>query len=69
MEMQSVSSSNIASVGYDEEKKILHVTFNQGRTWEYTSVPKEVFDAFLSASSKGQYFHKHIRSAYSYMEV
>lgn len=62
MIMQSVSSSDIASIGYN--KGTLHILFNSGGLYEYTSVPEAVYNALMSASSKGSYFHANIKGRY-----
>ena len=61
MEMQPVSSSNLAAVGYDEESSTLRVEFLNGTSYEYYNVPKEVFEDLLNAGSKGQYFNSNIK--------
>lgn len=35
MEREPVVSSNIASIGYDENNNILEVEFNNGNVYEY----------------------------------
>lgn len=69
MEMQAVSSSNIAAIGYDEEKKVLRIEFNSGRVYDYAEVPKRVYDGLLRADSVGRYFHVHVKDQYSYSEA
>lgn len=58
MEMHSVSSSNIAAVGYDEDTQTLQVEFNDGAVYQYFDVPKHVFDELLSSGSVGSYLHQ-----------
>ena len=69
MKMQSVSSSTIASVGYDEENKTLRIEFHSGRSYEYYKVPKFVYEGLLNADSVGTYFHRNIKDAYDFSEV
>lgn len=66
MERVSVSSSNIASVGYDAEQKTLEVEFNSGSVYQYFEVPKEVYEGMLAAGSVGKYFNQHVKDVYSY---
>jgi hypothetical protein len=60
MKLEEVESSNIKSIGYDPEKKIMHVVFNSGKTYEYTSDDME-FSDFQKSPSKGKFFNEHIR--------
>lgn len=70
MEMQPVSSSNLAAVGYDEESSTLRVEFLNGTSYEYYNVPKEVFEDLLNAGSKGQYFNANIKKGgYPYSKL
>lgn len=69
MKRESVESSNIASIGYDAGGRILEVEFHDGGVYDYFDVPPEVFTDFMAASSKGQYFHRHIKDVYQYERV
>lgn len=60
-----VSSSMIASVGYDPETSVLEVTFSNGRTYEYEGVPSHVFDGMIHASSVGRFFIDNVRDIYN----
>lgn len=64
MKRTSVSSSNVASVGYDEETKTLEVEFHNGAVYQYHSVPKSEYQGLLHAASVGKYLHSHIRGVY-----
>lgn len=65
MGRQAVSSSNLASVGYDPSSETLEVEFvNTGKVYEYYNVPPFEFDRLLEASSIGQYFNANIRNSY-----
>ena len=62
-----VKSSNLKSVGYDEAEKILEVEFlNKGAIYQYSRVPKAVYEALINASSIGGYFNRNIRDAQQY---
>lgn len=70
MKRQSVSSSNLASVGYDAENEILEIEFNHGGVYQYYDVPESVYRGLMSASSHGQYFDRNIKKAgYRYHQV
>ncbi|MGB5990033.1 MAG: KTSC domain-containing protein [Marinifilaceae bacterium] len=69
MEMISVNSRNLSSIGYDDETEILNIQFNNGRTYQYFNVPLYEFNNLLNASSKGQYANQNIYKSYSSSEI
>ncbi|WP_457174099.1 KTSC domain-containing protein [Pantoea agglomerans] len=69
MNRQPVSSSNLHSVGYDASVSILEIAFHNGGIYQYTGVPASIHQGLLSAPSKGQYFHLHIKNVYPYRKV
>ena len=62
--MDSVKSSFIDSVGYDELGKRLIVRFNSESIYEYQNVSREVYIAFMEAESKGRFYAKYIRGKF-----
>lgn len=62
MKRQSVNSSNIAAIGYDEKNKVLEIEFNTGSIYHYLNLPKKLADDLLKASSIGRFFNKEIRN-------
>ncbi len=64
MDMVAVDSSMITAVGYDSETQELDVEFTSGRTYRYTNVPREVYEALLAADSKGQYMRACVIDCY-----
>jgi len=66
----SVSSSNLASVGYDSIAQTLEVEFNHGGIYQYSGVPSSVYSGLMAASSHGQYFDRYVKKAgYSYKKI
>ena len=63
--MPHVSSSAITSIEHNEFTRELHVTFTGGRTYIYYDVPRDVYERFISASPKGQFFNAYIKDQYS----
>ena len=59
--MMTVKSSNIDSIGYDEKKFQLLVTFKDGKTFGYKYISSDEFFAFLSAGSVGKHFNQFIK--------
>ena len=70
MEYQSVTSSNVAAVAYDDASSTLGVRFLNGTEYHYTGVPRDVYEGLLSASSVGTYLNQQIKkSGYGYTRV
>jgi len=69
MERAPVTSSNIASIGYEEACEILEIEFRSGSVYRYYNVPKAIFDTLMTAGSKGKFFHMYIKPAYPYEKV
>ena len=61
-EMQPVRSSNVAEVGWDEEKQELLIQFKDGSTYAYPNSDKAAYQDLLTASSPGQYINRWLRS-------
>ncbi len=68
MNMIPVNSSNLVAVGYDKSTQTLRVKFNSG-TYDYYNVPELIFNGLLSAPSKGQYHHEHIKNSYRFNKI
>jgi len=60
---KSVSSSNLASVGYDVQSQTLEIEFNNGGIYQYLAVPASVHYGLMNASSHGEYFDLHVKKA------
>lgn len=63
MKRQNVSSSNLASVGYDPQSQTLEIEFNNGGVYQYYSVPPSINSGLMNASSHGSYFDRNIKKA------
>jgi len=61
-----VSSSMLASIGYDEENQMLEVEFKNGAVYQYFEFPKEEYENFLelkdNEESLGSFFNKNIKA-------
>jgi hypothetical protein len=62
-------STAIRFISYDEESQRLSVIFVTGRLYLYERVPKEVYEEFLSAPSRGSFFNSEIRDRYEYRAI
>lgn len=69
MRRQPVSSSNIASIGYDPSAQVLEVEFNDGAVYQYMNVPQVVHDGIMAAASHGSYLNAHIKGQYPYQRL
>jgi len=70
MERTNVDSSNLKSVGYDEENEILEIEFLHGGIYQYYDVPKSVYDGLMNADSHGKYFDQYVKKAgYRYRKI
>ena len=69
MDRAPVSSSNIHSVGYDSSSMTLEIEFRSGGVYQYFEVPESVYEELLHASSKGSYFHQHVKDRYHFQRV
>lgn len=69
MRIATVESTTLATVGYDETRKLLQLEFRSGAVYLYSGVPAAVYQALLDAPSKGRYFNGAIRGRYPYRQV
>jgi hypothetical protein len=69
MDRIAVSSSNLASIGYDASSATLEVEFKSGEIYQYFEVPAHEYEALMQASSHGTYFNKNIRKRYREAKV
>ncbi|GAB3936833.1 KTSC domain-containing protein [Mucilaginibacter myungsuensis] len=60
----TITASNIAD--YQYEKQVLKVDFTDGSTYEYFSVPREVYVKLVNADSPGRFARRHIFNEYLY---
>ena len=68
MRRERVVSKTIASIGHDQAGT-LEVEFVSGTVYRYGGVEEEVYEDFMRASSKGQFFNEHIKDAYPFVRV
>jgi len=67
--MPAITSSAILAIDHDARTDAMKVRFTTGSLYAYAGVPRAVYDAFLAAPSKGEYFNAHIRDRYAYDEI
>jgi hypothetical protein len=65
MHRELVSSSNLASIGYDPNSETLEVEFLKGgQVYEYYNVPQFMYERLMEAQSIGTFFNAEIRNTY-----
>ena len=69
MKRQTVQSSNLRTVGYDSTSKTLEIEFHEGRIYQYSNVPFEIFTGLMNAPSKGKFHHRCIKYNFLYTRV
>lgn len=69
MERDTVSSSNVDSIGYDEQTQTLEVEFLSGWLYHYYDVEQSVYEMFMNAPSKGRFLNSEIKGKYSYKRI
>lgn len=62
--MDSIKSSFIEVVGYDDIGERLVVRLRSGNIYEYQNVPKDIYLDFKEAASKGSFYAKHIKGKF-----
>ena len=69
MKRKPVVSSNLKSVGYDLNTRILEIEFHNGSVYQYYEVPSNVYEGLMKAPSHGKFFHAYIRNLYRYRRI
>jgi hypothetical protein len=69
MQRLPVSSSNIASIGYDAQSETLEVEFLDGSVYQYFNVPSGTYEGLMADSSHGSYLNSHVKGTYQYQKL
>jgi hypothetical protein len=69
MQRTRVSSSSIASIGYDASTRVLEVQFRSGSVYLYSDVPASVHRALMMAGSHGSYLNRYVKGRFRYRQV
>jgi hypothetical protein len=69
MERMPVSSSNVASIGYDCDSQTLEVEFLAGGVYQYMNVPAETHTELMESSSKGAYINRFVKTMFVAVRV
>lgn len=69
MDRTPVTSSTVASVGYDPTTMTLEVEFHNGSVYQYFDVPEAEYHGLINAESVGRYLHQNIKGVYRYTRM
>jgi hypothetical protein len=67
MEMKSVKSSNVESIGYDSSTKTMAVKYLNGGLYHYEGVPSEVHENLMASKSIGSTLARSVIGKYMYV--
>jgi len=68
-DMISVSSSNVAEIGYDSSTQTVYVRFVDGKMYIYKGVPVIEFENLKNSPSIGSYLHRNFKNVYPYERI
>lgn len=69
MKINIKPSSNVVAVEYDEESKVVTITFKGGSRYEYYGVPKDTVLGLELAESTGKYIGANIKGKYPFKKL
>lgn len=69
MDRMPVSSSNIASVGYEADSQVLEVEYIKGGIYQYMNVPDDIHEELMNCSSKGTYMNQVVKKMFVVVQV
>jgi len=68
MQRTPVTSSDIASIGYEDN--VLEIEFHSGKSvYQYFHVPEQEHNELMNAQSHGKYFNQNIKNKYQYEKI
>ena len=66
MERVPVSSTNVASIGYDPATLTLELEFTNGSIYQYFDVPQSLYEELMSSPSIGKAVNMLVRQNYRF---
>lgn len=69
MERVPVSSSNVASIGYDADSSTLEIEFHNGSVYQYFDVGQRLYDELKNSDSIGAFLAANIKGTYRFSKV
>ena len=64
-----VESTAVRSLGYDPASETLDVEFENRRVYQYSGVPRHVYDELTDGRSIGEYVNYEIKPLFPYREI
>jgi hypothetical protein len=64
-----LSSTHLASVGYDPTQQTLEIEFQNGNVYRYYSVAPQSYDELMAAASHGAFFNRCIKRRHPYRKI
>ncbi|MDQ7010071.1 MAG: KTSC domain-containing protein [Candidatus Gracilibacteria bacterium] len=69
MQRINVVSSNIKSIGYNEDNFTLEIEFNDNSIYQYINVPKNEYESIMNSNSHGKYLNENIKGVYQFNQI
>jgi KTSC domain len=69
IEMLPACSTMAAQVGYDYDREILQIEFNNGAVYQYSAVEPEVWEDLQETDSIGSFYNREIKGYYPSVKV
>jgi KTSC domain-containing protein len=69
MKTTAVDSTTLRTIGYDAERQLLQIEFQNHSIYQYFDVPEAVYEELIHSPSKGTYFNQCIRSEFDFVHV
>jgi KTSC domain len=69
IEMLPACSTMAAQVGYDDEREILQIEFNNGAVYQYLEVEPELWADLQATDSIGSFYNQEIKGLYPSVKI
>ncbi len=69
IQMLPACSTMAAQVGYDEDREILQIEFNNGSVYQYSAVEPELWEDLQSSDSLGSFYNQEIKGYYPSVKI
>ena len=66
---EEVDSSMLGNISYDDTTQKMSITFKHGSRYDYFDVEKAIYAGLRDATSKGKFFHRHVKQNYRCKQV
>jgi hypothetical protein len=64
-----IESTNINKIGFNDSNNTLRIEFKNCNIYDYLEVPNTIYESFLQAESKGNFFYKYVKSKFEFKKV